>query len=158
MEASMTKLPFDKEEFDLIWSEGAIYIMGFRNGISSWKKLIKPGGYLVVSEISWFRKDIPSVLIKFWEDAYPEMDHIENKRKVIEKEGYILKGNFQLDRHAWLENYYKPLEQKVQAYLDKHKEKNEAFQVVDEFRSEVELYNKYNQYFGYVFYIMQKPL
>jgi SAM-dependent methyltransferase len=52
LEKSMDELPFEKESLDLIWSEGAIYNIGFENGIKNWKKFLKPGGYLVVSEIT----------------------------------------------------------------------------------------------------------
>ena len=41
MEKSMEELPFNNNEFDIIWSEGAIYIMGFENGIKNILKLIK---------------------------------------------------------------------------------------------------------------------
>ena len=33
LNCSMDKLPFKKEEFDVIWAEGAIYNMGFKKGI-----------------------------------------------------------------------------------------------------------------------------
>ena len=50
---SMEDLQFDNEEYDVIWSEGAIYNIGFENGINDWKRFLKPGGLLVVSEITW---------------------------------------------------------------------------------------------------------
>jgi hypothetical protein len=40
----MDKLPFGDNIFDLIWSEGAIYIMGFEKGIALWKRHLKPEG------------------------------------------------------------------------------------------------------------------
>ncbi|MGE5484827.1 MAG: hypothetical protein ACM3X4_07420 [Ignavibacteriales bacterium] len=49
---SMLQLSFPPESFDLIWSEGAIYIMGFGNGLTAWKPLLRRGGYVVVSELS----------------------------------------------------------------------------------------------------------
>ena len=33
---SMDNLPFQNEELDLIWSEGAIYNIGFERGINEW--------------------------------------------------------------------------------------------------------------------------
>lgn len=50
-------MDFVPESFDLIWAEGYIYIIGFKKGLQDWKKFLKPGGYLICSEISWF-KDI----------------------------------------------------------------------------------------------------
>ena len=44
LSASMDKLPFEKEELDIIWSEGAVYNIGFKNGINYWKEFLKPGG------------------------------------------------------------------------------------------------------------------
>ena len=35
--ASMEDLPFESSYFDLIWSEGAIYNIGFEKGIKTWK-------------------------------------------------------------------------------------------------------------------------
>jgi len=39
IEKSMEDLPFDNEEFDIIWSEGAIYNMGFEAGIKNGKTI-----------------------------------------------------------------------------------------------------------------------
>ncbi len=35
LSCSMDALPFSDEEFDVIWPEGAIYNMGFENGVSA---------------------------------------------------------------------------------------------------------------------------
>ena len=64
--ASMDELPLGKEEFDLIWSEGAIYLMGFEKGITKWIQHLKPGGILAVSDISWITDKRPDALEKFW--------------------------------------------------------------------------------------------
>lgn len=37
VEASMDALPFEDEQFDVIWAEGAIYTMGFKAGIQAWR-------------------------------------------------------------------------------------------------------------------------
>ncbi len=57
--ASMDKLPFQQEEMDLMWSEGAIYNIGFERGLGEWRKFIKAGGYIAVSEASWFTDERP---------------------------------------------------------------------------------------------------
>ncbi len=38
---SMDNLPFEKESLDLIWSEGAIYNIGFERGINEWRDYLK---------------------------------------------------------------------------------------------------------------------
>ncbi len=41
---SMDDLPFKEEELDLIWSEGAIYNIGFEKGLREWRKYLKKMG------------------------------------------------------------------------------------------------------------------
>jgi ubiquinone/menaquinone biosynthesis C-methylase UbiE len=65
--ASMDSLPFEKEQFDLIWYEGAIFIIGFEKGLATWKPLLKKGGYMVVSDAAWFESNPPGELVQWWE-------------------------------------------------------------------------------------------
>jgi len=67
---SMDNLPFQEEELDLIWSEGAIYNIGFNRGLNEWWKFLKIGGYIAVSEVSWFTEERPAEIDAFWMDAY----------------------------------------------------------------------------------------
>lgn len=41
VQASMDRLPFEVESLDVIWSEGAIYNIGFENGVSQWRRYLK---------------------------------------------------------------------------------------------------------------------
>ena len=51
-EMLMESLTFKENSFDVIWSEGAIYNIGFEKGLSLWRKYLKDNGYIAVSEIS----------------------------------------------------------------------------------------------------------
>ena len=51
IEMLMDSLSFDEGSFDVIWSEGAIYNIGFEKGLSLWRKYLKDNGYIDVSEI-----------------------------------------------------------------------------------------------------------
>ena len=62
---SMDKLSFRDEELDLIWSEGAIYNIGFERGLNEWKRFLKKGGYIAVSESSWFTEERPEEISRF---------------------------------------------------------------------------------------------
>src|SRR5690554_4504846 len=105
---SMDELPFQKEELDLIWSEGAIYNIGFQRGLNEWHKFLKPGGYISVSEASWFTEERPSEIDEFWKDAYPEIDTISNKIAQMQKAGYVPIAVFALPENCWIENFYNP--------------------------------------------------
>ena len=71
LEMSMFDMTFEKESFDLIWSEGAIYIIGFERGLKEWKRFLKPGGFQICSEISWLKDDPSRESLDFWQSAYP---------------------------------------------------------------------------------------
>ena len=42
---SMLEMDFKDNSFDVIWSEGALYQMGFQNGLKKCCQLLKNGGY-----------------------------------------------------------------------------------------------------------------
>ena len=63
---SMDALPFQEEELDLIWSEGAIYNIGFERGMNEWNKFLKKNGFIAVTEASWFTPERPSEIEDFW--------------------------------------------------------------------------------------------
>ncbi len=92
LKASMDNLPFKPGEFDVIWSEGAIYNMGFEKGIRNWKKFLKEGGYLALSEITWTTISRPQEIDDFWKSECPEIDTAANKIKIMESNGFTLVG------------------------------------------------------------------
>ena len=44
---SMLDMDFEEETFDIIWSEGALYFMGFQNGLKRCHQLLKNKGYCI---------------------------------------------------------------------------------------------------------------
>lgn len=156
LEKSMNDLPFNDEEFDIIWSEGAIYNLGFEKGLKKWKDYLKVGGYLVVSEITWVTNSRPKEVEVFWTQEYPEVDIASNKIKLIENNGYTPVGYFVLNHDSWIENYYKPMEARFENFLERNNNADLANKVVEANRTEIELYKKYNDYYNYGFYIARK--
>ncbi len=155
-EMSMFSLDFKEDTFDAIWCEGAIFIIGFEKGIYEWKKYIKEGGYLIVSEISWLRKDIPEEPKKFWESDYPDIKGITDNIKIIEEVGYSPIGHFTIPEKGWWQDYYTPLTNRINTLRKKYLNNKEANDKMDNTLKEIELYKKYSDYYGYVFYIMKK--
>jgi len=154
---SMDNIPFDSEEFDLIWSEGSIYNIGFENGINQWKRFLKPGAYLAVSEASWFTLNRPPEIEQFWNDAYPEIDTIPNKLNIMLKAGYIPIATFILPESCWTDNFFIPQVSFQDIFLKKYPGEKIVEEFIANQKHEAELYNKYKEYYGYVFYIGKKP-
>lgn len=70
--------------------------------------------------------------------------------------GYIPIANFILPENCWTTNFYAPQEKRQKIFLDKYKGDKDAANYVDFERYEMEMYYKYKQYYGYVFYIGKK--
>lgn len=154
VQADMNKMEFRPESFDLIWSEGAIYLMGFRNGLSKIRPLLKPGGSVAVSEAVWLKPDPPQEVVEFWNE-YPEIDTVENKLKVISELDYDLVDYFILPQTAWTEDYYNPLEEIIEKYQIKWSGNTEADSVLETARKEISVFRRYSEYYSYAFFIMQ---
>jgi SAM-dependent methyltransferase len=156
IEADMANLPFEENQFDLIWSEGAIYNIGFKNGIEKWKKFLKKDGYVVLTEITWLKKDLPEEVKNHWETEYPEIDFAENKIKILEDNGFEMIDYFVLPENCWIDEYYTPLENGFEDFLQRNDNTEEAKAIVEENQREIELYKKYKDCFSYGVYIAKK--
>ena len=150
---SMDNLPFREEEFDLIWSEGAIYHIGFERGLNEWRKFLKKGGYLAVTENTWFTTERPAEIQKFWQKAYPEIDTIPNKVAQMQEAGYMPIATFILPEDCWTEHFYLPLVAAREIFLEKYAGNQAAEDFIKYEEYVTELYYKYKAYYGYAFYI-----
>lgn len=153
---SMDDLPFSNEEFDVIWSEGAIYNMGFEHGIKEWRRFLKPGGMLVVSEITWSTNSRPYELQSYWEKEYSEIDTASSKFKVLESNGYSPVAYFLLPEHCWLDNYYRPMQNIFADFLKRNSNSKESQAIVSAEETEIAFYEKYKSYYSYGVYISRK--
>ena len=150
---SMDQLPFQEGELDLIWSEGAIYNIGFERGLNEWRKFLKKGGYVAVTEVSWFTDERPAEINDFWMDAYPEINTIPNKVAQMQKAGYLPVSTFILPENCWTEHFYQPQVEVQELFLKKYAGNKTAEDFIANQRHEMHLYNKYKDFYGYVFYI-----
>lgn len=156
IKASMDCLPFTEESFDLIWSEGAIYNIGFKKGIELWKPFLKTGGVLAVSEITWLHPNPPDEIREHWEAEYPEIATAAEKIKSLEVAGYDLLGYSVLPPSNWISNYYSPTESRIPKFFARHIGVKEAEDLIAMERQEALLYEQYQDWFSYGFYVVAK--
>lgn len=156
LQKSMDNLPFGSEEFDIIWSEGAVYIIGFEEGVKKWKEYIKPGGYLVLSEITWITNSRPKEIEEHWNKEYPQIDTASSKIKVLEENGFSPVGYFYLPESSWINNYYQPIEDRIDAFLTKHNNSETARGMIEAEQDEISKYRTYKDFLSYGFYIARK--
>jgi len=153
---SIDNLSFQKEEFDLIWSEGAIDVIGFEKGLAHWHGFLKRNGYVAVTCPSLLTYERPAEIEKFWVDAGSSIDTIESNISIMQKVGYSFVSAFTLPEKCWVENYFIPREAADKVLLEKYSGNKTVEAYIAENKYEEELYSKYNQYYGYVFYIGKK--
>ncbi|MFC1679288.1 class I SAM-dependent methyltransferase [Elusimicrobiota bacterium] len=153
---SMDDLPFDEGEMDLMWSEGSIYNIGFEKGLGEWRQYIKQGGYVAVSEASWFTEKRPAEIHDFWMDAYSEIDTIPTKMGQLQSAGYTPTACFILPETCWTDHFYAPQVEVQKTFLEKHAGDDAAKGFIENQRREQKLYEKYKEFYGYVFYIGKK--
>ena len=153
---SMFDMDFADASFDLIWSEGAIYIAGFGAGLGAWKRFLKPGGWVGVTELSWLVPDPPAEPAAYWNLNYPGMGSIEHNCKLLAEAGYVDANGFVLSTRDW-RNYYGPSERRVEELREKYAADPDVLKTLDEAQREYDLFRNYHESYGYVFYVMRKP-
>jgi len=130
--------------------------MGFEAGISAWNRFLKPGGKLIVSEITWLTAIRPHELQSYWEKEYPEIDVASSKIGVLERHGYSPEAYFFLSTSCWLENYYRPMQVRFDEFLERHDQSVQAKAIVEAEKEEIALYERYSDYYSYGVYVAKK--
>ncbi len=153
---SMMDMHFPAESFDIIWSEGSIFIIGFEKGLIEWKRYLKPQGYLALHDIAWTKEDPPREIKDFWDTVYPNVTTIQQAIKTIRKCGYTVIDHFVLPEDAWWEFYYKPLENRLDLLKKKYASDQKVLDILSEEQMEIEMFRKYHEWYGSVFYVLQK--
>jgi SAM-dependent methyltransferase len=154
--ASIDALPFAPGSLDAIWSEGAIYNLGFEAGLAAWRPFLKPGGVLAVSELTWLTAERPAELQAHWEVAYPQVATASAKLGVLEAHGFSPIGYFPLPREAWMDAYYTPLRARFPAFLQAHPGDDGARAIVEAEELEIGLYDRFSAFVSYGFYVARR--
>jgi len=152
----MIRLGLAARRFDLVWSEGAVYIMGFDAGLRIWRELLTPGGHLAVSELSWTASNPPRECAEYFASEYPAMRGIAENRAAARRCGYEVVGDFPLPPSGWWDSYYEPLRRRIDEFTAAHPGNAAAEAIVAASEREIEVYREYFNYYSYVFYVLRK--
>lgn len=151
--ASMDALTFPDGSFDLIWSEGAIYNIGFERGLREWKRLLAPGGALACSEACWLVDSPSPEVAAFWHAEYPQIAPVETQRRQIDAAGYPRHEHFILPPSDW-HAYFNPLQANIETLRSRHAEASPAGEVIAELQQEIDLFRTHETEYSYAFYVM----
>ncbi len=152
----LAALQLPLEGYDLIWSEGAIFIMGFENGLRAWRPYLRPGACLAVSDLVWLRPDAPEECRAYILQLVPDLDDREAQRRIAREAGYEILGDFALSKECWTTHFYVPICECIPAMRKKYPDNPECAAVLKDIRIEAEMHEKYGEFYGYQFLILRR--
>jgi SAM-dependent methyltransferase len=148
--ADMSAPPYKDHTFDLIWCEGAAYIIGVERALQTWHPLLQAGGYLAFTELAWLREP-ERYALEWWQKRYPSMRAAADWLPAIEQAGYELVDYFPLPDEDWWPHYYTPLQTRIEQLTQEHG----AHPVLTEAQEEIDLRHRYPDDYSYVFFILR---
>jgi cyclopropane fatty-acyl-phospholipid synthase-like methyltransferase len=155
--ADMQQLDLPDGPFDVLWCEGAIYVVGFEKGLREWRRLLTKGGYAALTEVCWTKPDPPAPCAEFWAQEYPSIDDVASRLATIAACGYEIVGHFTLPSSSWWDDYYRPLERSVEVFRARHGAEPDALALADSVQREIDMWRAYSDFYGYEFFVMRAP-
>jgi DNA-binding transcriptional MerR regulator/ubiquinone/menaquinone biosynthesis C-methylase UbiE len=159
LKGDMAALDCAPESFDLIWCEGAAYIMGVDNALAGWKRFLRPGGFLVFSDAVWLKDpegtEVPDAMRRFWAEAYPAMRTAEANVRAGEAAGYASLGHFTIDAACW-DAFYADVERRLCDVEETLGSDPDGRAIIDVTRREIALYRENPEAYGYEFHVFRK--
>ena len=132
---SMFDMNFPDESFDIVWSEGSIYAIGFERGLREWKRLLKPRGSMVVHD---------------------EQGNVREKLEQISNCGYKLLSYFMLSKEIWWTEYFAPLEKWIAESKTTYIDDPQILEELHQAQLELDMYKKYPGRNSSVCFVMKK--
>jgi ubiquinone/menaquinone biosynthesis C-methylase UbiE len=135
LNCSMSEMCFQDESFDIIWAEGSISAIGFKNGLQEFRRFLKPDRFLVVHD---------------------ELKGLNEKLEQISDCEYKLLGYFILSKNIWWTEYFLPLKEQLDDIRKKYTSESKQFQDFSKFQLELDEFEKNPESCQSVFFVMKK--
>ncbi|RBY78347.1 SAM-dependent methyltransferase [Geodermatophilus sp. TF02-6] len=150
--ASMTALPHADAVFDLLWCEGAAYLMGVDAALRDWRRLLRPGGVLVLTDAVWTTASPSDEARGFWA-AYPAMRDEAATVTAARAAGYDVLAAHLLPDSDWVDEYHRPLEAAIDGWPDPDAA---TAAVLAEARTEIDVRRAHGDEFGYLGVVLRR--
>jgi SAM-dependent methyltransferase len=152
----MAKPELPPASFDLVWSEGALYNIGIDNALQICHGLLRPGGYLAFTDAVWRKENPPPEVKAGFDLDYPAMGNVADVLAAIDKCGFSLLGHFTLPDEAWWDDFYTPMEMRIEELRGTYADDEEALAVLDQLAKEPKMHRKYSDYYAYEFFVARR--
>jgi len=135
VKCSIFDMDFADESFDIIWSEGSIYAIGFERGLREWKRFLKPDGFMVIHD---------------------EKGNVNDKLKQISNCGYELLGYFILSEDIWWTEYFAPLEKLIIESRTRYTDDVKILEELRQAQRELDMFKKHPERNSSVCFVMKR--
>ncbi|MFC1913307.1 class I SAM-dependent methyltransferase [Chloroflexota bacterium] len=132
---SILDMDFTDERFDIIWSEGSIYVIGFKSGLQEWKRFLKPDGFMVIHD---------------------EKGDVTQKLGHISSCGYELLNSFILSEDIWWTEYFAPLEDLIGATRRRYSDDQKVLEALHDAQLEIDMFKKNPEGNSSAYFVMKK--
>jgi cyclopropane fatty-acyl-phospholipid synthase-like methyltransferase len=154
--ADMLDVDAPPDSIHLVWSEGAIYCVGFDRGLATLRPLLVKKGIVACTELSWLTAAPSARPATFWKKHYPEMRSVAENLNSAEKLGYLCIDHFTLPLSCWWTEFYDPWMRNIER-LQKDAEHDKSLRDAIEYSlEEMDIFRNFNHEYGYEFYLLQK--
>lgn len=151
LEASMADLPLPDRSADLVWAEGSAYVMGFDAALRAWRRLLAPGGVLVLTEAEWTTPHPAPGARAFWDPGYPGMRTTGANVAAAQDAGWTVTATYLLPDADWAA-YYGPLAERL---ADLRREHPGHDDVLDGIGEEIGVRDAHGGDYGYTAYVLR---
>jgi ubiquinone/menaquinone biosynthesis C-methylase UbiE len=135
LHCSMFDMDFPDESFDIIWSEGSVYVIGFERGLQEWKRFLRSGGFMVIHD---------------------EQGNLKEKLEQISNCGYELLGYFTLSKETWWAEYFAPLEKLIGESQAVRTDDPTVREELQQAQEELDMFKKHPERNSSVYFVIKK--
>lgn len=153
--ADFSTLGHSLGRFDLVWAEGAAYVLGsFEQALLAWHPLLTRGGRAAISEPTYLVEQPHEDVRAYWSSVYPGISTLVGNCAAAERAGFALIESIAF---SGKENkaYYGPLKGRIAKLRAAGDLDAELCAVIAELEQEMLLAERYPDEVGYVFYLLE---
>ncbi len=132
---SILDMDFPVESFDIIWAEGSVGFVGFEKCIKECWRLLKTAGFLIVHD---------------------DLGNLTEKQEIISQCSYELINHFVLSENTWWNDYYAPLEEKLNRIRMNPSGNKKTIALLNNDWREIDAFKRDPKRYRSVFFIMRK--